>query len=95
MWMPPEMFDEVLLALSPCLVKKITFMRKPLAPGIKLAITLGHLASGSKYYDMHYGWRVPHNTISLSVREVIINLYKLLYLYVGIACSKCSIKMQK
>ncbi len=95
MRMPPKMFDEVLDKLRPCLTKQVTFMRSPLQPGLKLAITLRHLASGAKYYDMRYGWRVPHNTISLIVREVIINLYKLLYLYVGIACSKCSIKMQK
>ena len=33
-------------------------------------MTLRHLASGSKYADMKFGWRVPANTISVIVREV-------------------------
>ena len=42
------------------------------APGtcLKLALTLRHLASGSKYSTMKYGWMVPHNTQSFAVREV-------------------------
>ena len=31
---------------------------------------LRHLASGNKYASMKFGWRVPHNTLSLVVREV-------------------------
>ncbi len=71
--MDPEMFDEMLARLTPRLTKQLTWMRKPLDPGLKLAITLRHLASGAKYMDMRYGWRVPHNTISIVVREVITN----------------------
>ncbi|XP_052230485.1 uncharacterized protein LOC127844379 [Dreissena polymorpha] len=33
-------------------------------------ITKQHRVSGSKYRDMRFGWRVPHNTISLLVPEV-------------------------
>ncbi len=47
-----------------------TWFREPLEPGLKLALTLRHLASGTKYSDMKFGWRVPHNTISIVVREV-------------------------
>ena len=36
----------------------------------RAAITLRHIASGFKYRDMEYGWRVPHNSISLVVLEV-------------------------
>ena len=39
-------------------------------PGLKLAITLRHLASGTMYRSMSYGWRVPHNTIALFIPEV-------------------------
>ena len=42
---------------------------------MKLAIALRHLASGSKYTDMRFGWRVPHNTISIIVRETIVSPY--------------------
>ena len=68
--MQPEMFDELLARVSPRITKKYTWYREPLEPGLKLALTLRHLASGSKYSAMKYGWRVPHNTQSLIVREV-------------------------
>lgn len=68
--MPPEMFDELLARLGPRLTKKETNWRKPLDPGLKLALTLRHLASGAKYRDMQYAWRVPYNSISIIVREV-------------------------
>ena len=44
--------------------------REPLEPGLKLAATLRHLASGSTYADMKFSWRVPSNTLSIVVREV-------------------------
>ena len=68
--MPPVMFDELLARVGPRLVKQYTFYRHPLDPGLKLALTLRHLASGNKYASMKFGWRVPHNTQSLLIREV-------------------------
>ena len=70
MRMPTQMFDEIVARLTPRLTKETTNWRAPLEPGLKVAITLRHLASGSKYREMQYGWRVPHNTISIVVREV-------------------------
>ena len=70
MRMAPEMFDELLARVSPRTTKQHTWYRQPLEPGLKLALTLRHLASGSTYSAMKYGWRVPHNTQSLIVREV-------------------------
>lgn len=70
MRMPPAMFDEVVQRLTPALTKTTTHCREPLEPGLKVALTLRHLASGAKYREMQYGWRVPHNTISIVVREV-------------------------
>lgn len=64
------MFDEVVARLEPRLRKAHTWWRAPIETGMKVAITLRHLASGAKYMDMRYGWRVPHNTISVIVREV-------------------------
>jgi len=70
MRMPPAMYDEIVERLTPLLLKQTTNWRAPLDPGLKVALTLRHLASGSKYCDMQYAWRVPHNTISVVVREV-------------------------
>ncbi|KAK7110133.1 hypothetical protein V1264_014058 [Littorina saxatilis] len=72
MRMQPETFDEILTRVGPRITKTQTWFWEPLEPGLKLALTLRHLASGATYMDiyMRYGLRVPHNTISLAVREV-------------------------
>ena len=74
------MFDEIVERLTLRITKQSTNWRTPLEPVLKVALTLRHLASGAKskdmqysgakYKDMQYAWRVPHNTISLVVREV-------------------------
>ena len=66
----PAMFQELLLRLEPRITKQDTFYRKALTPGLKLAITLRYLASGDNYHSLMYGFRVPHNTISLFIGEV-------------------------
>lgn len=47
--MPPEMFDEIFARIEHRLTKQHTWYREPLEPGLKLAVTLRHLASGAKY----------------------------------------------
>ena len=71
MRMPPAMFDELVQRLTPRLTKQDTNYRASLEPGLKVAITLRHLASGNTYRNMQYAWRVPHNTICVVVREVV------------------------
>ena len=76
---PPDMFDELLNRLGPRITKQDTRYRKALEPGLKLAMTLRHLASGDKYASMKFDFRVPHNTMSVCVRDVcqaIIEEYK-------------------
>ncbi|XP_041367086.1 uncharacterized protein LOC121381797 [Gigantopelta aegis] len=68
--MPPEMYDELVQRVGPRITKQRTWYREPLDPGLKIAITLRHIASGTKYAAMKFGCRVPHNTQSLAVREV-------------------------
>ena len=73
------MFDELLTRVGPRITKQNTNDREALDPGLKLALTLRHLATGTKYHSVPYGWRVPHNTISLlipKVYQVIIDEYK-------------------
>ncbi len=50
--------------------KKDTWYQKVLELGLKLAITLCHLAAGDNYHSLMYSFRVTSNTISLIVREV-------------------------
>ena len=40
---PPDMFDELLSRLGPLIVRQDTPYRKPLEPGLKLAMTMRHL----------------------------------------------------
>ncbi len=68
--MPKDMFDEIVQRLTPRIIKKTSNWRAPFDPGLKVALTLRHLASGATYRDMQYAWRVPQNTISEVVREV-------------------------
>lgn len=68
--MDPVMFHELLVRLTPRLTKQDTHMRRALEPGLKLAVTLRFLATGNSYRSLAFTFRVPHNTISIFVREV-------------------------
>ena len=68
--MTPEMYDELLERVCCRITKHYISCRTSLEPGLKLALTLRHLASGSSYSVLQYGWRVPHNTQSVIIREV-------------------------
>lgn len=68
--MPPVMFDELLARLVPLITKQDTNYRNAIEPGLKLAMTIRHLATGDRYASMKFDFRVSHNTISLCVREV-------------------------
>jgi hypothetical protein len=68
--MEPNMFHELLLRVAPRLTKRDTNYRRSLEPGLKLAITLQYMATGDSYHSLSYSFRVPHNTISVLVKEV-------------------------
>ena len=77
--MQPEMFDELLNRVGPRIQKNDTLWRKSVEPGLKLAITLRHLAAGDKYPTLQFGFRVAQNTISTLIPELcqtIVEEYK-------------------
>ena len=47
-------------------------MKKSLEPGLKLAITLRHLAAGDKYPTLQFSFRVARNTISTFIPEICL-----------------------
>jgi hypothetical protein len=44
--MSPGTFDELLMKVTPLIDKHTTNLRKPISPGIRLAVTLRYLATG-------------------------------------------------
>ena len=70
MRMEPRMFDEILQRVGPRIKKVDTNFRRALEPGLKLAITITHLASGDKYPTLQYDFRVPRLTITKIIPEV-------------------------
>ena len=66
----PEMFAELVERVTHRIWKQDTAYRKAIEPGMKVAITLRHVATGDSYHSLMYGFRVPHNTISKFVPEV-------------------------
>ena len=53
--------------------------REPLDPGLKLAITLRHMATGATFRELMYSFRVADNTISTfipTVLEAIVDTFQ-------------------
>ena len=69
-WMPPELFQEVEQRITAELQRDRTWMRDPVSPGVKLAVTLRHLATGNSYTTLQYAFRVSSTTINNFVPEV-------------------------
>ena len=69
--MEPAMFHELVQRLTPRISKQDTQFRRALEPGLKLAVTLRFLATGNSFHSLSYSFRVPHNSISIFVREVL------------------------
>ena len=64
-----NIFRDVLGRAESRIETQDTFWRKPLSPGLRLAITLRYLATGDSYKGLSYGFRVAHNTISQIIPE--------------------------
>ncbi|KAI4799508.1 hypothetical protein KUCAC02_016884 [Chaenocephalus aceratus] len=67
---PRGLYDEVLRRVEGRIEKKDTWYRKSLPPGLKLSITLRHLACSDNYPSLSYNFRVAPNTVSLIINEV-------------------------
>lgn len=71
-------FDELLDMITPHIRKQNTTMRSALPCKLKLQITLRYLATGDSFMSLQYLFRVPHNTISVFLPEVLKALYEVL-----------------
>lgn len=64
------MFHDIVNQVTPYIKKKATNCRKPLEPGLKVAVTLRFLATGESFKSLGYQFRVAPNTISCFVPQV-------------------------
>ena len=74
----PELFQDMVERLTPILKKKDTRMRKAHSVGLKLDLTLRHLASGNDYASLEYAFRVSWSAICKfipKVCEAIVKTY--------------------
>jgi hypothetical protein len=77
--MEPMMFDELLHRVGARIEKVDTHFRRALSPGLKLALTIRHLASGDNYPSLQYDFRVSRFTITKIIPDVcqaVVQEYK-------------------
>ncbi|XP_066964229.1 uncharacterized protein [Macrobrachium rosenbergii] len=63
------LFNEIGERVTPYIEKKLTYWRKSIKPGLRVAITLRFLAMGDSYKSLQYSFWVAHNTISYIIPE--------------------------
>ena len=70
MRMRPEMFDEIHQRISGDIQRKDTKWRQALPSGLKLAVTIRHLAAGDSYPTLAFDYRISRHTIAAFTPDV-------------------------
>ena len=68
--MLPELYQELEQRITAEFQRDRTLIRDTVSPGVKLAVTLRHLATGDSYTTLQYAFRVASPTIKKFVPEV-------------------------
>lgn len=76
--MDKDSFDHLLELISPSLTKQDTQMRDAIEPGLKLAVTLHHLAEGASHKAIAAHYRLGRSTVSEIIYDTCRALYTIL-----------------
>lgn len=76
--MTPDHFDDLLTLVRPLITKQDTVMRAAIQPGLKLAITLHHLAEGASHCSIAAHYRLGRSTTSMIIYETADALWTVL-----------------
>ena len=82
--MDPNMFSFLLNKVTATIQKSDTFMRRAIPAESKLHVTLRFLATGDSFSSLQYLFRIPKNTISKFVPEVLDAIYNALFDYIEV-----------
>lgn len=80
-----QQFNNLLCLVSPLITKKDTVMRKSITQRDRLILTLRFLGSGNSFSSLQYLFRIPKQTISTIIPEVLDAIYTvILYKYMKV-----------
>lgn len=71
-------FDHILSLIGPSITKQDTQFRDSIAPGMKLAVTLHHLAEGASHKSIASHYRLGRSTVSNIIYDTCAALYQVL-----------------
>lgn len=72
-------FDQILSLIAPAISGQDTTMRKAISPGLKLVITLHHLAEGSSHSTIALHYRLGRSTVSKIVYQTCDAIWEALH----------------
>ena len=80
-----EKFEELLSMITPKIGKKDSVMRMAIPCRTKLEITLRYMATGDSFRSLALLLRVPHNTISAFLPDVMAAIYDSLASFIKVS----------
>lgn len=83
--MTAPQFQQFLDLVEPLIRKQDSTFRQAIPCKTKLEITLRYLATGDSFRSLALLFRVPHNTISVFLPEVMAAIYEVLQPYIKVS----------
>ncbi|XP_063912883.1 putative nuclease HARBI1 [Zophobas morio] len=71
-------FEKLLAKIEPHISRHDTMLRESISARVRLLLTLRFLATGERYINLHYSFRISVPSISLIIPETVAAVYKVL-----------------